>query len=575
MAAARDPVAASRPTARRHAAARAAARAGALVGAVALLVPAIGGTTALAGTAAEAASHDAGLVVSVVVPITAPWGDGVFLDAETLATATSPTGVLSHELDEVLGTSATIALDPMILASIRLLGSAAPETAVDWLSRLESAPNEVFLLAYADADLAALARAASLDLAQPAGLEFALDPGAFGPPRTPTPGPESTGTPQPDDAPPPLPSAEDLLAWPDSIGRIAWPAEGTAAAGDLAGFDAAGYDAALLSSANVSQAATAHVDIGGLSALVAESAASGLLRAAAATLDAAARQDAVRRLELTLDGLAAANPGRTVVLTLDRTPTFSMPGLAETLDALDAHGSRRLDGLSAALRAETGAGTVVEAPAGPALRQAPALADALRAEQAFATILADPRPLIVPRQLALLKLLSVQNLASDTWQADADAFLARSAEILGSVTIVDTQDVFVTSSNTSVPVRVANALEFPVTVLVDARPLRPLLRIEGPAEVTVEPGSSRTVNLGAQAVANGEVTVEVTISSPETGAPIAPAHRIDADLQAQWETVGVIVGIVVALVFAVGIVRNVVLRRRAAARERARETVDS
>lgn len=542
----------------------------AVAAATALLAP------ALVVTPAGATSHDAGdLVVSVVVPITAPWGDGGFLDAETLATATSPTGVLTHELAEVLGTSATIALDPMILASIRLLGTAAPESAVDWLARVEGASNEVFLLAYADADLTALARAEALDLAQPRDLEFALDPAAFGPPQTAAPSPDPTGTPQPDDAPPPLPTTEDLLAWPDAIAQIAWPAEDTASAADLAAFAAADYDAALVSSANISQSGTAHVEIDGFSSLVSDSAASGLLRAAAATIDATARQDAVRRLGLTLDGLAAANPGRSVVLTLDRTATFSIPGLAETLGSLAVRDATRLAGLSAVLTAASEPALVVETPAGAPVAQAPELGQALRAEQAFATILSDPRPLIVPRQLALLKLLAVQNLGSDAWQADADAFRARSAEILGSVTIVDTGDVLVTSSDTSMPVRVANALEFPVTVLVGARPLRPLLRIESPAEVTVEPGSSRTINLGAQALSNGEVVVEVTLSSPATGAAIAPSRRVNADLQAQWETVGIIVGIVVALVFAAGIVRNVVLRRREAARERAHETADA
>ena len=48
-------------------------------------------------------------------------------------------------------------------------------------------------------------------------------------------------------------------------------------------------------------------------------------------------------------------------------------------------------------------------------------------------------------------------------------------------------------------------------------------------------------------------------------------QEIFADLQAQWETVGIILGIVVALVFAAGIIRNVVVRRRAG-RERDDET---
>jgi hypothetical protein len=556
MAAARDPGDASRAVLRG--------------GAVAAVGAILASTLAAGPAAAAERATEAGLVVSVVVPITAPWGDEGLLDAATLATATSPTGVLTRELDEVLTTSATIALDPMIPASIRLLGSAAPETALSWLAQLEDASNDVFLLAYADADLTALARTDSLDLALPDSLEFALDPDAFGPAETTSPTPSDTAPPE--DGPPPLPTTEDLFAWTDPIGRIAWPAEDSVSGGDVAAYAAAGYDAALLSSANVSETTTARIDLDGMPGLVADSAASELLREASATLDAAARQDAVRRLGLALDGLAAADPGRSVVLTLDRTPTFSIPGLAETLGVLAAREPTRLVGLSTVLSGDAVPATVVDAPPGPTVELAPTLTDALRAEQEFATILSDPTQLVVPRQLTLLKLLSVQEADGEGWRDDADAFLQRSTQILTSVTIVDTGDVLVTSSNTSMPVRIANALDFPITVRVDARPLRPLLRIDGPTDVTVEPASSTTVNLGALAITNGEVVVEVTVTSPATGMQIAPSHRVTADLQAQWETVGIIVGIIVALVFAAGLVRNVVLRRRRGGRDRDDET---
>jgi hypothetical protein len=524
--------------------------------------------------ASTAAIGDDGLVVSVVVPITAPWGEGGTLDAETLATATSPTGVLAHELDEVLATTATVALDPMIPASIRLLGSAAPESAVDWLDRLEAASNEVFLLAYADADLTALARSEALELARPLDLEFALDPAEFGPAQTETPLPDPSGTPTADDEPPPLPTTEELLAWPDAFAAIAWPAENSTTADDLAAYAAAGYDAALLSSANLSPVSTARVDVDGAAGLVSDAAASALLREAAGAVEAAARQDAVRRLGLELDRLAAADPGRSVVLTLDRTATFAIPGLSEVLGALSARETGGIAGLSEVLGSGSVPATVVETEVSAATELAPTLANAFRAEQEFATIVTDPLPLVVSRQLALLRLLTVQDADAGDWQADADAYLARSAEIRRSVTIVDTGGVLVTSGNTSMPVRIANALDYSVTVRVDARPLRPLLRIDSPADVTVEPGSSTVVNLGAQAITNGEVVVEVRISSPTTGKQIGPSHRVDADLQAQWETVGIILGIVVALIFAAGIIRNIVLRRRAGGREPDDQTAD-
>ena len=91
-------------------------------------------------------------------------------------------------------------------------------------------------------------------------------------------------------------------------------------------------------------------------------------------------------------------------------------------------------------------------------------------------------------------------------------------------------------------------------------------RIETPTEVTIEPDSSKTVRLDAQAITNGQVTVQVTLSSPSTGQQIGSTTRFAVDLQAQWETVGLIVFAALGLVFAVGIARNIVLRRRKAGR---------
>lgn len=544
--------------------------AGAVAAVAALVLPLAVGSPAVAGSQATPAS----VAISVVVPITAQAGENGLLDADTLAVATSPSGALTRELDEVLATStATIALDPMIVASIRVLGSAAPDSAVAWLARLEAAPNEVFLLAYAGADLSAFVRTGSLDLAEPLGFGFAIDPQAFGPRETATPGPSPTPTPTEtpgDDDPPPLPSTEELLAWPAAIGRIAWPSAGSAVGGDIAGYAGAGFDAVLLSSANVSETAGARVDLGGIAGLVADSAASDLFREASTSIDDATRQQAVDRLGAALDGLAAAHPGRSVVLTLDPRSTFSFYGLEEVYGAIAARESTRMTGLSEVLAAPAETATVVDGPAAQHLAEATALTDAVRAEDAFASILTDPLQLTAPRRLQVLALFAVPGVGSADWPDRARAFLDRSTEIRGSVTIVDTGSVVVASSQTSIPIRVANALDFAVTVRVSAVPLRPLLRIDSPAEVTVEPGSSKTVRLDAQAITNGRVTVRVDLSSP-TGVPIGDPRSFQADLQAQWETVGIVVGIIVAVVFAGGIARNIVVRRRKAARERAED----
>lgn len=543
----------------------------ALLAPLAMAVPA----AALPGTSTAASATGAPVTLSVVVPITARAGDDGLLDAEELTTATSPAGMLTRELDEVLTTSATIALDPMIVASIRLLGTAAPESALEWLDRLEAAPNEVFLLSYADADPSALARADALDLADELDLGFAIDAGAFGPAVTPAPTESATPSPTatPDDAPPPLPTSPELLAWPDAIGRIAWPSEGSAIASDLAAY-ADAYDAVLLSSANVSETASARVDVDGSRVLVADSAASELLRQASTSIDLESRGQAIGRLGTALDGLAAAHPGRSLVLTLDRSATFAFYGLTETYAALLARDGTQLVGLSEVLDDEGSSARVVDGPASEAIERAPDFVAAVQAEDAFATILADPLVLAAPRRLEMLALLAVSDGQVVDWETRADAFLTRSAEIRQSVSIVDTGDLLVTSSQTSVPIHIANGLDFPVTVRLDVRPLRPRIRIESPVEVTIEPGSSKAVRLEAQAITNGDVVVIVSLSSP-TGVPIGQSRSFNVDLQAQWEAIGIIVGAGVVLIFVAGIARNVIVRRRKAAAERAAASADA
>ncbi|GHF21518.1 hypothetical protein GCM10011600_23050 [Pseudolysinimonas yzui] len=536
--------------------------------AAAVLAPAVLAAPAVGAPQAVGAP----MAVSIVVPITARAGDDGLLSAEALSIATSPAGNLTRELDEVLATSATVALDPMIPASIRALGSTAPETALDWLDRLESAANEVFLLAYSDADLSALIRADSIDLAQPLGFGFALDPDAFGPAQTAsptptaTPTPEPTTTPDPED-PPPLPTTDELLAWPDAIGQIAWPSDGSVAASGLEVYADTGYDAVLVTSANVSETASALVELGPTRALVADSAASDLFREASTSIDDATREQAIARLGATLDGLAAAHPGRSLVLTLDRASSFSAYGLSETVASIVARDSTQVTGLSGVLAGATESASVVEGAPADHIAAAPSLVAAVRAEDAFATILADPLALTAERRLQLLALLAVQDVDADDWATRSAAFLERSTEILGSVSIIDTGNLLVTSTQTSIPIKIANALDFAVTVRVAASPQRPLLRIDSPTDVTVEPGSSKVVRLDAEAITNGTVVVEVSLSSPSTGVAIGTPRRFDADLQAQWETVGIIVGAVATVVFAAGIARNVIVRRRRAARE--------
>lgn len=106
-----------------------------------------------------------------IVPIVTDLGDGGLLTVGELESLTAAEGDLTLLLDAVDGTSATLAIDPRLLVSIRALGADAPETATSWLERLESLENPSFPLEFADA---------SLTLQQQAGLDQPLEPSSFG-----------------------------------------------------------------------------------------------------------------------------------------------------------------------------------------------------------------------------------------------------------------------------------------------------------------------------------------------------------------------------------------------------------
>src|SRR5690606_22172964 len=89
--------------------------------------------------------------LGVIVPITAGPRSVGLLSADELTEATGPDGRLTALLDAVASAprlSTILAVDPAVLASIRVLGSAAPTVALDWLDRLDGMPNERFALQF-------------------------------------------------------------------------------------------------------------------------------------------------------------------------------------------------------------------------------------------------------------------------------------------------------------------------------------------------------------------------------------------------------------------------------------------
>ena len=105
--------------------------------------------------------------LSLVAPIGTPPSTSGLISADDLATYTSPTGLLTKELDQAIDRRVTLAIDPMVIASIRILGTSAPQSARDWLTRLQNANNNTFALSYADADLTAMTQSGTAGVLVP------------------------------------------------------------------------------------------------------------------------------------------------------------------------------------------------------------------------------------------------------------------------------------------------------------------------------------------------------------------------------------------------------------------------
>jgi hypothetical protein len=517
--------------------------------------------------------------VAVIVPLTVPPGTTGLIDSATLAAYTAPDGLLTAQLDAVAGTAAAIGLDPMIPASIRVLGSTAPPEALDWLDRLASVPNETFLLAYADADPAVAAAAGALDLLTPSSFDQVIDPANFGPavtaPPTAEPQPGSTDgvepTPDPtpteptDAGPPPLPTLDDLLAWPTTLPTIAWPADTTVTAEAAAALADAGYDDVIVTDDNVTAVQQALVDLDGVVGVVQHAEVTEALRDATTAVTDLGLQGSLSELGNVIDATAAAAPGRTLVATLDRYSEGDTWRIDEVLASLDLRASAQVVTLSEVLEGPIADADLVAPAIDTHLARIAQLVAAERAEVAFSTVADVPLDLTAPRRLELLALLGVGWTAVELdWDTPATAFLTRSQQIRAGVQVADSTDLFLAGDSANLPLAVTNALPVPVTVYVTVVPDRPLLSVrETHVEVSVAPDSSSPVPVPVQSIANGDVNVRVTLTSAD-GATVGSPRFVKVILQAGWETAGTAIFVaLVALMFGGGLVRSILKRRKA------------
>jgi len=529
----------------------------------------------LASPAAVAAPGDpAGVArVSAIYALTAPESRTGLIDANALSLYTSPTGALTRDLDAVIDTAVAIGIDPMILASIRVLGTEAPQTAIDWLERLEGATNQTFALGYADADITVATQAGSPTVLTPTSFDYAIDPARFA--TVATDGDADTATPSPTPSPsasaaPQLPTAESLVAWDYTVPTIAWPVAGTVMASDLATIGASGYTTTILSSGNLerSERGQATATVAESSTVVTDDPLSTLFNEAVEAPTTEGWQSTVGLLQAALDAsaLEGGPAGATTVLALDRGSLGSATKLRITLDAIEALPSTDLTPFSATLAVPPSPATIVERPQTPArVASAASLLATEASDASFATVAQNPALITGERRLRLLATMSTSwNTYPGGWGSAIDLYNAESVELHNAVRVVKSSDINLFADRASLPVPVKNSLNQPVTVNILVTAPTPLLEIEQPSvAVTIEPDSQKRVQIPVQSISNGTAQISVAVTSG-TGVPIGTPTSVKINVYAGWETpITVALGFLVFAVFAFGIARLVVRRSRA------------
>ncbi|WP_136054503.1 DUF6049 family protein [Microbacterium sp. K24] len=509
-------------------------------------------------------------LVGVIVPITATPADGVLLTSDEIAALTAPEGALTAQLDGVAGTTAVLAIDPSILAAIRVLGSAAPEQATDWLTRLDELPNARFALQFGDADAGVQAQAQLPELLQPLSFTPFLDPANFPVVRvTPPPTDTADGTTGPTPTPtetPALPDDEALTDVDGALPRILWPRPDVTA-DDLTAF--AGYlgdsTTTIVSSTTVGGQSTAHATADGHDLLVTDAATSASLSDAAAEADPAARQRLLAESAARLFLAEARAPGAPLLIGLDRDETRSADALREAISAADSIGFdlgalRDTAPVAAAISVESGTPGAAE------------VANLLVDEQAlgaFSTILTDPQVLLGPERIRILRTLTVRTPADD-FPASVAAHRALTTATLGSVSIPQSSTIQLISANADLPIGVRNDLPWPVTVQLTASRTDPRLEVKPLIETVVQANSTTRVKVPVSArVGSGEVDLRLGLLSP-TGVQVQSDQIIRVAVRAEWETIGLgIFGGLTALLIGLGVVRTVLRKRREASEEAA------
>lgn len=530
--------------------------------------------TTLAGDTAAARS----VPVAVVVSITAGARTTSLLSSSDLDSLTGTSGRLTALLDGVAQSSAVLAIDPAIIASIRVLGQSAPRSATAWLQRLESLPNARFALQFGDADVTAQAAAGLAAPLGPTSLAWAMQARDFA-----ASGGDPAASPAPEAAQ--LPDLSSLTTVAGAQAGLLWPARGAltaSLAGPVQAYAGTGGSVLVSSSSLAAPAASAVADAAGTRVLVYDDAASAVAARLVASAEGASTAQGSNA-----ESTSTENRGALQAELAARVWQQAQAASGPVLVAIDRPQLVSAGGVQAAIAAATGfpgastvslGGLAGEAAGVSLVEGAPASvttgADAVtRLQQgeaqieAFAPVLDTPEYLTGRQRARTLQLLGAA-WASETasWQSALSESEADVAATLKSVSIRPISEIQLFGQDSSVPVYVENALPWPVSVTLVSSTDDVRIQTDPRTEAVAAASSNTQLRVGVRSrVASGDATISLTLLGRE-GQQLGDAQHVEVHVRAEWERAGLIVmAVLVGSLLVVGAIRTVRRRRRARA----------
>lgn len=487
-----------------------------------------------------------------VAAITTPGEPAAFLSADDLERHTGVAGGLTRTLDAVAGRSVLLAIDPRILASIRLLGAQAPASATAFLARLQAVPNESFLLPWADADPLATIAANSISLPVPEGTGIVTAVEGDG---TTTPSPSPTLTPEQSI------TIAELTAWPVSFNQVAWAETGSLTAIAVSVLEAQGTRVLLAPGSELDQPAAVQT-LDAVRVLRLDDALSTAARAASVAVSQQRFDHAMARMSALLASNAAEQPGVPALIALSRDRFAGTDRLIDTIAQTVSLPWSTGAAASAALNRDAVSGAVLDSALDESYLDVVRSALAAEADdRVFATIAVAPTAITDVRRLELLSALSLG------WGARSPdalrAFVVDSIALRSAVQVVESSDITLLADRASLPVTVQNSLDVAVRVFVRVEPDTAQLRVvDSRVETLVEPNSQTRALVPVESLTNGQVDITVTVRDDESRVVGLPT-RVALNLQAGWETAGTIaIAIALVLLLVFGIARDIRKRRR-------------